>query len=266
MMTHLRMVIRVIVNEGYKSLLTLWSYRFNTIAEMVQRSITFLAIGFVLGQGTLEPNMMAFILPGWMMSFYARIILFQVNDGISEEARTGTLEQMYMSPVSSNWLLLGRVFAVLLVATIMVFVSALVMVLVLGIPLSLRWEALVLIGITLMGVFGFSFLLGGAALLFKSVHSLADLIQDLLLFINGTFVSIALMPAWLRTLGLILPTTYGITVMRAVMIDGASLQTVLADGSLALLIAHSAAYFVGGWLIYKWCEQIAKRRGNLGQY
>ncbi len=263
---YIRMATRVILNEAYKALLVLWSYKFNTLAEMIQRSIAFLAIGFVLGQGTLEPSQMAFILPGWMMSFYARIIMFQVNGGISEEARTGTLEQMYMSPLPSSVLLLGRVFAVLVVATLMVFLSAAVLMLLLGIQLTMRWEALLLILITLMGVFGFSFLLGGAALLFKSVHSIADLMQDLLLFVNGTFVAVSLMPLWLQTLGLALPTTYGITVMRKVLIDGESLNTLLLNGSLLILIAHSAIYFVGGWLIYKWCERIAKRQGNLGQY
>lgn len=262
----LRIALRVILNEVYKAILVLWSYRFNTVAEMIQRSIAFLAIGFVLGQGNLEPAQMAFILPGWMMSFYARIILFQINDGVTEEARTGTLEQMYMSPVPSGVLLLGRVLAVLVVATVMVFLSAGVMTPLLGIRLTLSWLPLLLIGITLIGVFGFSFILGGAALLFKGVHSIADLMQDLLLFVNGTFVAVSLMPLWLQTLGLTLPTTYGITVIRSALIDGASLDMLIDRGTLLLLIAHSAAYFIVGWLVYTWCEQIAKRRGNLGQY
>lgn len=79
-------------------------------AEMVQRGISFLAISLLLGRGHWEATQMAFILCGWIMTFYARTVLFQVNDGVTEEARTGTLEQMYMSPISSSFLLLGQRF------------------------------------------------------------------------------------------------------------------------------------------------------------
>lgn len=258
--------IRTMLNEAYKSLLHLWSYRYNTLAEMVQRGISFLAISLLLGKGHWEAAQMAFILCGWIMTFYARTILFQVNDGVTEEARSGTLEQMYMSPVSSGFLLLGRVFAILLVATLMVSLSAVALSILVGIQLPLHWEALPVIALTLVGVFGFSFLLGGAALVYKSVHSLADLTQDLLLFVNGTFISIALLPDWLRTIGLVLPTTYGITVLRAVVLNGSSLGALINDHSLLLLTAHSATYFFGGWLFYAWCERFARQQGSLGQY
>ena len=72
--------IHVMLNEAYKSLLHLWSYRYNTLAEMVQRGLSFLAIGLLLGKGHWEAAQMAFILCGWIMTFYARTILFQVNE------------------------------------------------------------------------------------------------------------------------------------------------------------------------------------------
>ena len=258
--------LRAMFNEAYKELLHLWSYKYNTLAEMIQRSIGFLAIGLILGQGNLQATQMAFVLPGWMMSFYARIILFQVNDTISSEAQIGTLEQMYMSPIFSGVLLLGRVLAILIVATLMVGLTACGLSLLLGLHLILSWEALPVIAITLAGLFGFSFILGGTAIIYKNAHSMADLIQDLLLFINGTFVAVSLLPGWLQTLALALPTTYGITVIRAVVINGQSLGSLIANGNLLLLSTHSAAYFIGGWLFYRWCERYAKRQGSLGQY
>jgi ABC-2 type transport system permease protein len=254
------------LNEAYKSLLHLWSYRYNTLAEMVQRCIGFMAIGLLLGRGQLEAQQMGFVLCGWIMTFYARTVLFQVNDSVSEEARTGTLEQMYMSPVPSSILLLGRVLAILTVTTIEVSLSAIALALLLGIHLPLRWEVLPVIALTLLGLFGFSFFLGGVALVYKNVHSVADLTQDLLLFVNGTFISVSLLPIWLRTISLVLPTTYGITIIRAVVLQGNSLSALLSNGSLLFLAGHSAAYFLCGWLFYKWCESVARRQGSLGKY
>ncbi len=235
--------VRAMLNEASKELIHLWSYKYNTLAEMIQRSIGFLAIGLILGQGNLQPAQMAFVLPGWMMSFYARIILFQVNDTISTEAQIGMLEQMYMSPIFSGILLLGRVFAILIVATIMVSLTALGLSLLLGVHLLIRWEALPVVALTLTGLFGFSFILGGTAIIYKNAHSMADLIQDLLLFMNGTFVAVSLLPLWLQVLGLAMPTTYGITVIRAVVINGRSLVSLVADGSL--LIRQSTLLVAG---------------------
>ena len=258
--------VYALLNEVYKSLLHLWSYKYDTLAQMVQRSLSFLAIGLLLGGGHFEAQQLVFILPGWMMTFYARIILFQVNDSISEEARTGTLEQMYMSPVSSAVLLLGRMLAILAVATVTVSLAAIGLALLLNIHLPLRWEVVPVAVLTLIGVFGFSFFLGGTALIYKSVHSIADLTQDLLLFVNGTFIAVSLLPGWLQTLGLALPTTYGIIVIRDMLLHGRSIADLIMNRSLLLLTAHSVAYFLGGWLFYKWCEHIARRQGSLGQY
>jgi hypothetical protein len=36
------MTARAMLNEAYKEILHLWSYKYNTLAEMIQRSITIL--------------------------------------------------------------------------------------------------------------------------------------------------------------------------------------------------------------------------------
>ncbi len=257
---------RILLNEANKALLILWRYKFNTIAEMVQKCLGFLAIGFLLGQGHLDPARMAWVLPGWMMYFYARIVLFEINQGITDEAATGTLEQLYMSRVSPRVLLLGRLLGILVVATITVFVSVVLLSLLIGIRLSLRWEALPVMVLTLAGLFGCSLMFGGAALIFKRVQALADVAQDLILFTNGTFVAISLLPRWLQDFCLALPTTYGIIVLRRVTLNGESLVALWRDNSLPLLIAHSTLYIVVGWLTFLACERVARRQGSLGQY
>jgi hypothetical protein len=54
--------------------------------------------------------------------------------------------------------------------------------------------------------------------------------------------------------------------MRRVALEDVSLSSLLADGSLLTLLAHSAVYVLGGWLIYAVCERAARRQGTLGQY
>ena len=74
------------------------------------------------------------------------------------------------------------------------------------------------------------------------------------------------LPDWLESVSKWLPTTQGIIVMREIVLEGQSLGAVVTDGGLAILTAQSAIYLVAGWVIFKYSERIAKRRGTLGQY
>jgi hypothetical protein len=64
----------------------------------------------------------------------------------------------------------------------------------------------------------------------------------------------------------LLPTTQGIILLRSVILDGKPLGATWADGSLELLVLHSLFVFVLGWMVYRLCERVAKRKGSLGQY
>jgi ABC-2 type transport system permease protein len=63
-----------------------------------------------------------------------------------------------------------------------------------------------------------------------------------------------------------LPTTLGISALRALMIDGRPLSRLWTDGTLAGLALHSTVYLFAGWLTFRWCEQHARRHGTLGHY
>lgn len=54
--------------------------------------------------------------------------------------------------------------------------------------------------------------------------------------------------------------------IRRVVLGGQSLATVWQDGSLVWLLVHSAIYFIIGWVVFAWCERMAKEQGSLGQY
>ena len=260
------MILQAIYNEMYKSFIHLWTYRWNTVSAILQRSLGFVGIGFVLSQGSLESSTMAWVLPGWMLYFYARVILFELNQGISEEARTGTLEQMYMSAVPSEVLLFGRMLAVVMVSSIMVLTACIALMVLLQISFPVRLEAVLILLLTLARVLGFGFILAGAALLFQRVNALADLTQDVILFINGTFVSVTLLPVWLQIISYLLPTTFGTVVLRQIIVDNQPVVVVWQNGTLPMLIAHSLIFFTLGLFFYKWCEQRAKRQGLLGQH
>jgi ABC-2 type transport system permease protein len=263
MLQRIQLTSQIMLNETYKRLLIFWDYKFEVVMQLLVIALIFIGTTFFLhlGTGQLPAQLL-----GYLVWIYARIILLTMGNEIMEEAQSGTLEQMYMSPIATEWLLLGRMLAQLISTTILALIPATGLLLLLHISIPLRWESLPVLGLTLAGLFGFTLILTGLGLVFKQIDSAADLIQNLLLFLTGSFVPVSLFPGWLEAIARTLPTTQGIIVLRSVTLQGQSLAEVWASGSLGWLIVHTCLYLCTGWLVFKLCERYARRLGSLGQY
>jgi ABC-2 type transport system permease protein len=254
------------LGEMRKGLLISWTYRANMVVTLLTVGFVFVGIVFLMGGGQLEPTKLQPMIVGFMVWFFAAGAISDLAWGIRGETTAGTLEQMAMSPAPIGAVLLGRAFANLLWSMVQVFIQGAALMLLLGIRLPMRWQALVVLGITLVGIYGFGFIVAGMTLVFKQIESFANLMQNMLIFMNGTLLPVAAMPAWLAAIAQTMPTTQGILVLRRVLLDGSSLAETWRDGSLVRLTLHSTLYFAVGWAVFAYCERLAKTRGSLGQY
>jgi len=261
-----RIALLAIFNETYKRLLVMWDYKFNVLTQLVTIGLIFIGATYFIGGGQFNPSQVTSIFLGYIVWFYARIVIMNTSADLINEAEGGTLEQMYMTPTRTELLVLGRMLATLISTSIMVLLTALALIFILGIHFPLRWDGLLVLLLTLAGLLGFTLILGGAALVFKQVDALADLMQNALLFLTGSLLPVSHFPNWLADIAKTLPITQGIIVLRNIELNGQSLATTWANGSLLWLIVHSAIYLSTGWIIFKWCERIAKRQGSLSQY
>lgn len=262
----MRLALLAFYNETRKGMLLIWDYRFSMLTQVLMFGGVFLAITYMIGNGHFVAERMAPILVGYMVWSFASMALNDMSWNLMEETRTGTLEQMYMTPAPTGLIVLGRAFSRLLFAGTMVLILSVGIIAGFGLDLPLRWPALPVLVLTVAGVYGFGFIVAGATLVFKQVGTLAFIIQNSLLFLNGSFFPVDRFPPGLATFAKTLPTTQGIIVLRQVLVDRLALAEVWSDGTLILLVAHSAVFLVGGWTIFKWCENIARRQGSLGQY
>jgi ABC-2 type transport system permease protein len=151
-------------------------------------------------------------------------------------------------------------------ALLQIVLVAVGVMLVMGFRLPLRLEGIPIFLLTIVGFLGFGFVMGGITLIYKQVFSIANLLQNVLVFLTGALVPVSFFPDWLEFLSHLLPSTQGIIVLRHVVIDGQSLMSAWQDGSLILLVLNSSVYFFGGWLFFLWCEHLAKTQATLGQY
>lgn len=259
-------ILLAMFNEIYRRFLIIWNYKFNLLMQVVMVALIFLGATFFLGHGQIDPSQAPSMLLGYGVWCYARIILLESSYYLTIEAQSGTLEQMYMSPVNATVLMIGRMLAMLISTTLTLILPVGALAFFLHINIPLRWDALPILLLSLIGLFGLSLVLCGAVLVFKQVDNLSDLIQNSLLFLAGTLVPLSNFPDWLATISRLLPLTQGIVILREIIFGGLSLTSTWANGSLPGLLLQSVLYLCFGWVVFKLCERVAMNQGLLGQY
>lgn len=258
--------LKVMVNEVYKGLLVAWYYKFETLLSLLLMGGIFLGIVFFIGGGQFNQGSISFILVGYLMWYYATIIISNMSYELIIEAQAGTLEQIFMSPVPVPLLLISRSLATLMISTISIVIFSVVMIWGLHINIHIGWPGLTVFIITMAGLFGFGYIIAGATLMFKRVTALANVVMNVLLFLNGSILPVDKFPPWLSTFAKILPTTQGIILLRETMLAARPLADLWEDGSLIFLLGHSVLFFCGGLLVFMWCIRSAKQAGTIGYY
>src|SRR5260221_14172031 len=106
-----KVVIRVITtalgNEIAKGLIDLWRGKIASLLELILFGLFFLAITFALGRGAFHREQVAPLLLGFIGYIFFHMQTNRLFWGLLGEMQSGTLEQMYLSPLKS-WLLRFR--------------------------------------------------------------------------------------------------------------------------------------------------------------
>lgn len=131
-----------------------------------------------------------------------------------------------------------------------------------GINLSLVFLACLLLIVANAGLG-----IAGASLFFLlEVKSGQDPItwayRYLVMLVSGLYVPLAILPGWLRAIGTVLPQTYGLAVVRALVLSGADAG--LVAGSFVGLLVSSALACVAGYGMLRWALRRAERHGGIG--
>lgn len=256
----------VLRNEIHRRFLIIWDYKFDLLMQLMTVALIFIGASFFLGHGQFDTRQVPTMLLGYSVWFYARIVMLESSYHLEVEAQAGMLEQMYMSPFHASTLLVGRMLAMLISATVLLSIPVGALIVLLHVNIPLHWEAVPVLLLILVGLFGFTLILCGAVLVFKQVQTFADLLQNALLFLAGTLVPLSSFPGWLAAIARTLPLAQGIVVLREITFENKSLFTTWANGGIFWLALNSLLYLCIGWLLFKVCERVAMHQGSLGQY
>jgi len=257
--------LRIMWNEIRKGLLVSWHYKFNLLNEFITLGVNFVGTALLMNYGKTDLHTYGPALLGYIVWVYAYYVL-NVGYTLTLEGRSGTLEQLYMSPVHPAVIFIGTTLATLTSSTIMIIIMSFALMIICNITVPFSLVMIPLIAITLVGLIGFGLGIAGAALLYKNVAGFVDLISTLLFYLNGSMLQIDHLPSWAQLVAKTLPTTQGIIVLRGAVFDKIPIQQLWHVGSLYWLIINSALYFLGGLCLFLYAERLARQHGKLGLY
>lgn len=235
----------------------------NTIGGIVTFYVIFLLIflGYT-GIAGASPNygdMVEDLIVGFVLWSLILMSYQNIAFTIKDEAQEGTLEQLYMSPYNFGWIITSHVSARLIINFVIIAVILTLIMLTTGNWLNINLLSIIPLTVfTLMGVLGVGFAVEGITLLYKRIDSYLQILQFAMV---GLVAAPSESVIWLR----FLPASWGSTLIRRVMVQGASIMD-FSFGELSLLILIGCFYLAVGYGIYKKAEQKAMKQGILGHY
>lgn len=230
----------------------------------------FMGAKLLAGRQALAGNLDGVVI-GYTMWFFALLAINTMCIDIENEARQGTLEQVYLHAPNYLGLLWVRAIVHLAMGAGLVLVLSVLIQLTTGHWLALTWQvvpaALLTIVLTVGGLCGFGLILGGLSLTFKRIGQLSALMQFCLFFL--AYAELASIPQPWRTIVAHLPLARGVDILKTLLGAGgnAAAGTLTPLGtSLTWLLVDSLIYAVLGSLVFYAMERIARRGGLLGHY
>jgi ABC-2 type transport system permease protein len=239
-------------------------YATEAIAGIIGITIAFYALflttQYVAGPAMQFGDRLDAIVVGYVLWSLVTFIIGDIAGGLQQEAFTGTLEQLFLSPFGAPWIFLTRALANLVIqlgqnVAILLIITSLT-----GSTLAFPPVLVLPLVTVLLGAYGLALAIGSLALLLKRVQQLLGFLPfGLFLLLTVPTESSAPLVKWLSWL---LPMTAGSGLMRDLMARGQGLDW----GVWAIALANGAFYFALGIWLFLQAERFAKSKGKLGGY
>jgi len=218
----------------------------------------------LIGRSMNNQKLLLTLVIGTIFWSYLAIVFEFIAEAVQWERWEGTLEYTFMAPVRRYAQLFGA--AIYAVAFGLVHTIFVLIVLALFFELDLGSANFATAAVfTLLGTFSFAGI-GIAASILPLMYvergaQMVFVIQSLLLLISGVYYSVDILPGWMRFLSQFSPATYVLDAVRAGLIDGVGIGSLLGD-VWPLLLMGIVFIPLGLWAFGR-AERYAKRTGKL---
>ncbi len=207
-----------------------------------------------------------FVFVGFSMYMWLSFLLWGPGTALRLEQVRGSLEAVYLTPVSRLVILFGPPVAQLYSTVLMFLIMAAGLRIFFGVEMAPDAIArtIVVIAVAVPAMFALASLFAAAVLRYGEIGPSVQFVRGILVLACGVSFPVVMLPGWAQAVAAALPPTYIVGDMRLVLLAGASLLDVARD--LALLVGMAAVTVVLGVVLYGWIERSARRTGMLGRY
>lgn len=263
-MTALARNTRLFFRGAYLSYVALftWLTPMTYLASKVVAPLMQILFFTLLGTYATGPDTADFYVIGNAVQVVAMSGIFGVTMSIGGDRWNGTLPYLFGTPANRLSIFVGRALIHVVDGLIGVGLALLWGSLLLGLDLSSTDPAALTLTIvaTSLSTSGFGLMLGALSLITVNVMFVNNLVYFLLLVFSGSNLALETLPLWMQAVSTGLPLTRGIAAARA-LIDGAALAQV--SPLLIEEVLIGLGYTLLGYLLFRWFEVQAKRRGTL---
>lgn len=192
---------------------------------------------------------------GGMLSSFAVSLLMIVSRLLITEMREGTLEALLLTPSSRLGYFLGAATQGLMRSLIeLVSIGLIGLVFGLQVASANDWLLLPILVVFCFALFAQALVLGSFMLYFRDTYITQNTLFIMMMLVSGVSFPAQFLPNWLHDLGLIMPLSYGLSLFRAVLLDG-QWHPEMTENLLILAIV-GALYLVIGLAFIRRSEQI----------
>jgi imidazolonepropionase-like amidohydrolase/ABC-type multidrug transport system permease subunit len=208
-----------------------------------------LLFGFVMARG--DGRVMAFMMPGLLTTTLMSGSLFGVAIPLVQQREVGLLRRLRVTPATAASVVLAHGFTAIMTGLISLIVLMTLGRLLFGMEMAGSWPTL--LGAYLCGAFALvpmGLLVGSTARDLRTAPAIANLLFFPMMFLSGSAMPFAVLPAGVQRFARLLPTTYLNETYSGVIVRGEGLSTLA--GALGVLLLIGAAGIVLTSMLFRW--------------
>jgi ABC-2 type transport system permease protein len=217
-------------------------------------------------QLTGSGNYMAFVLIGAMVSNFIFSGLWGVGNSLREETYWGTMEYIIASPTNPLVILVGKTLAEALLTTAIVTAQAVIIsILPFGINLTLAkiLPVIMLVGLLMLGFYGFAIAFAGFTLLIKEVHGWIHTLEWVFFLFSPIRYPVQV-NVITKVVSTLIPLTWALVAIRGIIM--LERHEVSLARTAAILLIMDAVLLVTGYLLFVWLERKTRKDGTVGMH
>lgn len=251
------------------------SYKFQFVASILGVLVSTMVFYFLsefVGKNLPESineyggDYFAFVIVGLALTDFLVVSTDSFSQAIRAGQVSGTIEALLVTPTSILTILFSSYLYPFLFTSFRVLIYIIIGVAFCGLQFQVHntWLCLLALIITLLPFWGLGLLSAAFIIVFKQGSPINWVMGISSTLLGGVFYPVSSLPDWLEPFSLIMPLTYGIEVMRKLILAHATFADVQND--MFILLCFSFIFITIGIFSVKYSLKLARRQGTLLHY